>query len=147
MRLKCIPHLDITGWARAFAAERIINNTDFMAASASNGSDEQAGSAEFLYFKPGGDTWKFLIWDIDAGFLGLPIDPPLFDFTDSADFQSVSHSPWFPPLLAGAGRCGLWPVAAERDVSSNGFKIRSLSVQRSSRLHTAKNEGLSGCAS
>jgi hypothetical protein len=75
------PHLDVTSFARAFAAERILNNTDLYGARRIEGTESKAGSQNSFLARPGGDKWKFLIWDIDAAYLGTPVDP-LFDFTD-----------------------------------------------------------------
>ncbi len=75
------PHLDVTSFARAFAAERMLNNTDLYGARRIEGTESKAGSQNSFLAKPGGDKWKFLIWDIDAAYLGTPVDP-LFDFTD-----------------------------------------------------------------
>jgi len=73
--------LDIKEWARSFAVERIINNTDLYGAKRLNGDITKPGGQNSFLFKAAGDTWKFLIWDIDAAYLGTPVDP-LFDFTD-----------------------------------------------------------------
>lgn len=75
------PHLDVWDFARAFAAERVLNNTDLYGARRIDGTDSKAGAQNSFLGKPGGDKWKFLIWDIDAAYLGTPVDP-LFDFTD-----------------------------------------------------------------
>ena len=75
------PAVDVTSFARAFAAERILNNTDLYGARRISGTESKPGSQNSFVAKPGGDKWKFLIWDIDAAFLGTPVDP-LFDFTD-----------------------------------------------------------------
>src|SRR6185295_17642976 len=58
------PLVDIKEWARAFAAERILNNTDLYGARRINGLETKPGAQNSFLFKPGGDKWKFLIWDI-----------------------------------------------------------------------------------
>ena len=75
------PHVDVWSFATAFAAERMLNNTDLYGALRIDGTETKPGSQNSFLAKPGGDKWKFLIWDIDAAFLGTPVDP-LFDFTD-----------------------------------------------------------------
>src|SRR6185503_19243730 len=75
------PNLDVWEWTRSFAAERILNNTDLYGARRIDGTSSKPGAQNSFILKPGGDTWKFLIWDIDAAYLGTPVDP-LFDFTD-----------------------------------------------------------------
>jgi len=75
------PHVDVSSFATAFAAERILNNTDLYGARRIDGTESKAGAQNSFLSKPGGDKWKFLIWDIDAAYLGTPVDP-LFDFTD-----------------------------------------------------------------
>ena len=75
------PIVDVSSFATAFAAERMLNNTDLYGARRIDGTESKAGAQNSFLSKPGGDKWKFLIWDIDAAFLGTPVDP-LFDFTD-----------------------------------------------------------------
>jgi hypothetical protein len=58
------PRLDVTSFARAFAAERILNNTDLYGARRIEGTESKAGSQNSFLAKPGGDTWKFLFLDI-----------------------------------------------------------------------------------
>ena len=84
------PLVDIKEWARAFAAERILNNTDLYGALRLDGPNTKPGAQNSFIFKPGGDSWKFLIWDIDAAFLGTPVDP-LFDFTDPPISNMFTH--------------------------------------------------------
>lgn len=85
------PNLDVKEWARSFAAERIINNTDLYGARRIiSGTEDKPGGQNAFIFKPGGDTWKFLIWDIDAMLLGTPVDP-LFDFTDPPISNLFKH--------------------------------------------------------
>ena len=76
------PVVDVTDFARDFAAERIINNTDLYGARRIDGTlTARPVRRTHSSSNPAGDTWKFLIWDIDAAYLGTPVDP-LFDFTD-----------------------------------------------------------------
>lgn len=73
--------VDVRSWARAFAAERIINNTDLYGAKRYDGPFTKPGAQNSFLLKPQNEGWKFLIWDVDAAYLGKPTDP-LFDFTD-----------------------------------------------------------------
>ncbi len=85
------PWIDVWEWARSFAAERILNNTDLYGAKRIvSATETKPGAQNSFIFKPGGDTWKFLIWDIDAAFLGTPVDP-LFDFTDPPISNLFAH--------------------------------------------------------
>ena len=79
---RVFPSLDVREWCLTFAVERIINNTDLYGARRLKGDVTKAGGQNAFILKPAGDTWKFLCWDLDAAFLGTPVDP-LFDFTDS----------------------------------------------------------------
>src|SRR5207253_77584 len=54
------------------------------------GPNPKPGAQNSFIFKPAGGSWKFLIWDIDAAFLGLPTDP-LFDFTDPPVSNLFTH--------------------------------------------------------
>ncbi len=75
------PVIDFTEWARTWAVERIINNTDLYGSVRKLGPIDRAGAQNCYIFKPAGDSWKFLIWDVQAGFAGLPTDD-LFGFSD-----------------------------------------------------------------
>ena len=75
------PNVDIREWCLSFAAERIVNNTDLYGAKRLKGDVTKAGGQNAFLLKPAGNNWKFLCWDLDAAFLGTPVDP-LFDFTD-----------------------------------------------------------------
>ncbi len=73
------PVVDVTEWARAFAVERMMNNTDLYGNRKNSGNP---GGQNAFIFKPTDDTWKFYIWDIDFAFAGRPTDY-LFNFTDA----------------------------------------------------------------
>jgi hypothetical protein len=74
--------LDFSEWARAWALERIINNTDLYGSLMTKaGGAGKVGGQNCYMFKPANDTWKFLLWDVQAGFTGHATDS-LFNFTD-----------------------------------------------------------------
>ncbi|MEY2410291.1 MAG: hypothetical protein QOF48_2961, partial [Verrucomicrobiota bacterium] len=75
------PNLDVREWCLSFAVERIVNNTDLYGAKRLKGDVSKAGGQNAFILKPEKQGWQFLCWDLDAAFLGTPVDP-LFDFTD-----------------------------------------------------------------
>lgn len=79
--------VDFAQWARVFALERLLNNSDLYGNQKNSGNP--GGQNAFL-FKPEGDTWKFIIWDIDFAFSGLPTSH-LFHFTDAPTSNMFSH--------------------------------------------------------
>ena len=82
-----LPLVDVAQWARVFALERVLNNSDLYGNQKNSGNP--GGQNAFL-FKPDNDTWKFIIWDIDFAFSGLPTSD-LFNFTDPPISNMFSH--------------------------------------------------------
>lgn len=72
--MQVAPKLDYTEWARIFATERIVGNTDLYA----NGGGQNCYIA-----KPEGGPWRFLIWDIDFAFASQQPTYNLFNFSDT----------------------------------------------------------------
>ncbi len=72
------PAVDIKEWMGVFALERMWNNTDLYGNQKQSGNP--GGQNAYIY-KPDGDSWKFLMWDVDFCFSSLPTDY-LFNFTD-----------------------------------------------------------------
>ncbi|MBI5385163.1 MAG: lamin tail domain-containing protein [Verrucomicrobia bacterium] len=68
------PVVDFNEWARTFAVERIVGNTDVYA----NG-----GGQNCYIFKPAGGAWQFLIWDIDFAFATQQPTYSPFNFSDT----------------------------------------------------------------
>lgn len=87
---RVFPHLDIVEWARSFCVERVVNNTDVYGARRLDGDRTKPGGQNAFLYKPAGESWKFFIWDIDAGFLGTATDP-FFDFTDPPISNLFAH--------------------------------------------------------
>lgn len=74
------PVIDFTEWARCWATERIDNNMDLYG-NLQIYKGNKLGAQNAYIFKPAGDSWKFLLWDVQLSFAGTPVDP-LFNFTD-----------------------------------------------------------------
>ena len=54
--------VDVDNWLGTYAVEHIVGNNDSFA---------YGGGQNMYSFKPAGDTWKMLIWDIDFAFSSL----------------------------------------------------------------------------
>ncbi len=54
------PNVDILEWARSFAAERIINNTDLYGSRRIKGDATKPGGQNAFLYKPGGDVLEVL---------------------------------------------------------------------------------------
>jgi hypothetical protein len=63
------PVLDVDNWLRTYAVEHIVGNNDSYA---------YGGGQNMYAYRPEGDTWKLMIWDIDFAFASLPPDSDLF---------------------------------------------------------------------
>lgn len=62
--------IDVDNWLKTYAVEHIVGNSDSFA----------YGSGQNMYaYKPAGDTWKLMIWDIDFAFSSLAADSGPFD--------------------------------------------------------------------
>src|SRR5512133_772604 len=67
--------LDVDNWLKTFAIEHVVGNSDSFA---------YGGGQNLYLFKPLGDTWKAMIWDIDFSFWAQ--DPA------SDPFQGIGRS-------------------------------------------------------
>jgi len=72
------PAVDLKEWMEVFALERLWNNSDLYGNQKQSGNP---GGQNCYIYKPDGDAWKFLMWDVDFCFSSLPTDY-LFNFTD-----------------------------------------------------------------
>ncbi len=64
------PVVDVDNWLRTYAVEHIVGNNDSYA---------YGGGQNMFAYRPAGDTWKLLIWDIDFAFASLAPDSDLFN--------------------------------------------------------------------
>ncbi|HEY5910800.1 MAG TPA: lamin tail domain-containing protein [Verrucomicrobiae bacterium] len=67
--------VDTDNWLKTYAVEHIVGNSDCFA---------YGGGQNMYTYKPTGDTWKMLIWDIDFAFAAQP--------PDSDPFQGIGRS-------------------------------------------------------
>jgi len=78
-------NLDVQNWLRTYAVEHIVGNNDSYA---------YGGGQNMYAYKPDGDTWKLMIWDIDFAFASLPPDSDLFNVGGGGVGPNLSHPPF-----------------------------------------------------
>ncbi len=61
--------IDVDNWLKTYAVEHVVGNNDSFA---------YGGGQNMYTYKPVGDTWKLLIWDIDFAFAAQPADSDVF---------------------------------------------------------------------
>ncbi len=67
--------VDVDNWLKTYAVEHVVGNNDSFA---------YGGGQNMYTYKPTGDTWKMLIWDIDFAFA---VQPPTSDV-----FEGIGRS-------------------------------------------------------
>lgn len=76
------PQVDVWEWARVFAVERIVGNTDVYG----NG-----GGQNLYIYKPLGAPWQAQIWDIDFALSSQQPNYTLFNFSDAPIIKLFGH--------------------------------------------------------
>ncbi|HYG33284.1 MAG TPA: lamin tail domain-containing protein, partial [Clostridia bacterium] len=61
--------MDVDNWLKTYAIEHVVGNGDSFA---------YGGGQNMYIYKPRGDTWKMMIWDIDFAFWAQPPDSDMF---------------------------------------------------------------------
>lgn len=61
--------VDIDNWLRTYAVQHAVGNSDSFA---------YGGGQNMYTYRPVGDTWKMMIWDIDFAFAAQPADSDMF---------------------------------------------------------------------
>src|SRR5439155_27097520 len=61
--------VDVDNWLGTYAVEHIVGNNDSFA---------YGGGQNMYSYKPVGDTWKMMIWDIDFAFSAQPATSDVF---------------------------------------------------------------------
>jgi hypothetical protein len=61
--------VDVSNWLRTYAVQHAVGNNDSFA---------YGGGQNMYTYRPVGDTWKMLIWDIDFAFVSQPPDSDMF---------------------------------------------------------------------
>ena len=79
------PVVDVDNWLRTYAVEHIVGNNDSYA---------YGGGQNMYAYRPQGDSWKLLIWDIDFAFASLPADSDLFNVGGRNIGPDLSHPPF-----------------------------------------------------
>ncbi|HLF23876.1 MAG TPA: CotH kinase family protein, partial [Burkholderiales bacterium] len=94
--------LDVEEWARTLLVEKVVGNWD----SYGNG-----GGQNMYLYKPAGDTWRMMIWDIDFAFQsGNPADA-LFNITDAPLTRIFNHPPFARLYWRAIKECANGPLA------------------------------------
>jgi hypothetical protein len=79
------PVIDVENWLRTYAVEHIVGNNDSYA---------YGGGQNMYAYRPAGDTWKLLIWDIDFAFASLAPDSDLFSVGGRNIGPDLNHPPF-----------------------------------------------------
>lgn len=77
--------MDVDNWLRTYLVEHIVGNNDSYA---------YGGGQNMYAYKPLGDTWKLMIWDIDFAFASLDPSSDLFNVGGDGVGPKLNHPPF-----------------------------------------------------
>jgi hypothetical protein len=97
--------IDVDQWMRTFAVEHIVGNVD---------SWGYGGGQNMYTYKPVGDTWKLMIWDIDFAFAWSTPQEPLFGFGDGQVQRMADHPPFRRMYLRALADAANGPLVSSR---------------------------------
>ena len=124
--------IDVDQWMRTFAVEHVVGNVD---------SWGYGGGQNMYAYKPVGDTWKLMIWDIDFAFAyGSPQDT-LFSFGDGYVQRMADHPPFRRMFLRALADLANVPLVSTRvdpvlDARYNAFVAANVTPENPSAIKT-----------
>ena len=122
--------IDVDQWLRTLAIEHIVGNVD---------SYGYGGGQNMYTYKPVGDTWKLLIWDIDFAFAYGTPQEPLFGFGDGAVQRMADHPPFRRMYLRALADAANGPMLSTRadpvlDARYNAFAAAGVSPETTAAI-------------
>ena len=122
--------IDVDQWMRTFAVEHIVGNVD---------SYGYGGGQNMYTYKPLGDTWKMMIWDIDFAFAWGTPQEPLFGFGDGQVQRMADHPPFRRMYLRALADAANGPLVSSRvdpvlDARYNAFVAASVGPENPSAI-------------